>query len=100
MSVLVALVAAAEIDQMVFQETGSLVPTSQAWSSAQFYVSLNTSGLSGKGVRAYVTGIHITPHGNRVRVSVSADLSVLFPAFVPKVQVTRIGVAALRALAY
>ena len=95
-----ALAAAAEMDQQIFQETGRLVPTARAWRTAQVFVGLNTSGLSARGVRAYVTGIHTAPGENRVEVTVSADLSILFPSVVPRVLVSRIGVAKLRAMTY
>jgi Flp pilus assembly protein TadG len=36
-----AVAAAAEINQRVFQDTGSLIPTSKTWANAQSYVSSN-----------------------------------------------------------
>jgi Flp pilus assembly protein TadG len=95
-----AVAASAEIDPQVFQSTGSLVPSSRSWSNAQAYVSSNTAGLSEKGVHAFVTGIQIGAGENLVRVSVSADLSILFPSVVPRVLVTQIGVAKLRAFTH
>jgi Flp pilus assembly protein TadG len=77
-----AVAASAEIDQKVFQDTGSLIPTSKTLGNAQFYVTSNTAGLSAKGV------------------DVSADLSILFPSVVPKVLVTQTGVAKLRAFTH
>jgi hypothetical protein len=34
-----AVAASAEINQQVFQDTGSLVPTSRTWRNAQAYVT-------------------------------------------------------------
>jgi len=92
-----AVAASAEFDQQIFQETGRIVSTSSTWASAQSYVNLNTVGLSTKGVHVFVTGIRVSGSNNTVRVGVSADLSILFPSMVPKVVVTQIGVAKLRA---
>ena len=93
-----AVAASAEINQQVFQDTGSLVPTSKTWANAQSYVTSNTTGLSAKGVHAFVTGIQVSSGDNTVWVNVSADLTILFPSVVPKVMVTQTGVAKLRAL--
>jgi uncharacterized membrane protein len=95
-----AVAAAAEIDQRVFQETGSLTPNSKTWANAQSYVSSNTIGLSAKGVHAFVTGIEMSGGDNTVRVNVSANLSILFPSVVPNVTVTQTGIAKLRAFTH
>jgi len=95
-----ALAAVAEFDPQVFQKNGDLVPNSRAWSIAQSYVSANTAGLSAKGVHAFVTDIQMDDGADTVLVRVSADLSVLFPSVVPKVVVTRIGLAKLKMLAH
>lgn len=95
-----AVAASAEINQGVFQDSGSLVATARTWSNAQSYVSSNTAGLAQKGVHAFVTDIQISGGDNTVQVSVSADLSILFPSVVPDVVVTQTGVASLRALTH
>ena len=95
-----AVAAAAEINQRVFQETGSLISTSKTWANAQSYVSSNTIGLSAKGVHAFVTGIQVSGGDNTVRVNVSANLSILFPSVVPNVTVTQTGIAKLRAFTH
>ena len=92
-----AVSAAVEIDQRTFRDSGALVPTDKTLANAQSYVSQNTAGLSAKGVHAYVTGIEVIGRENMVRVSVSADLSILFPSVVPRVIVTEVGMAKLRA---
>lgn len=95
-----AVAASAEINQRTFRDSGSLVPTSNTWANAQSYVVQNTSGLSAKGVHAFVTGIQVSGGENMVRVNVSANLSILFPSVVPNVTVTQTGVAKLRALTH
>ncbi len=93
-----AVAAAAEINQRTFRESGALVPTDKTWASAQSYISQNAAGLSAKGVHAYVTEIEVSGGENMVRVSVSADLYILFPSIVPDVAVTETGIAKLRVL--
>ncbi len=95
-----AVAAAAEINQRTFRDNGSLVPTDKTWAIAQSYVSQNTTGLSAKGVHAFVTGIEVSGGENMVRVNVSANLSILFPSVVPNVMVTQTGIAKLRALTH
>ena len=95
-----AVAASAEINQLVFEQSGALVPTSHTWANAQSYVSSNTFGLSSRGVHAFVTGIDVTSGENIVQVDVSADLSILFPSVVPEVVVRRTGIAKLRALTH
>lgn len=95
-----AVAAAAEINQRMFRDSGALVPTDKTWANAQHYVSQNTAGLSAKGVNAYVTGIEVNGLDKMVRVSVSANLSILFPSVVPRVIVKEVGIAKLRALTY
>ena len=95
-----AVAASAEINQGIFRDSGTLMATSKTWGNAQSYVSSNTVGLAQKGVYAYVTDIQISGGDNMVLVSVSADLSVLFPSVVPDVVVTQTGIASLRALTH
>jgi Flp pilus assembly protein TadG len=95
-----AVAASAEINQMAFQDSGSLNPTSKTWANAQSYASQNTASLSVRDVHAYVTGIQVSGGDNTVRVNVSANLSILFPSVVPNVTVTQTGIAKLRALTH
>ncbi len=95
-----AVSAAAEINQRVFRDSGALTSTAKTWANAQSYVSQNTAGLSAKGVQAFVTSIHVSGSDNMVRVTVSANLSILFPSVVPSVVVSEVGIAKLRALTH
>lgn len=88
-----ALSAAMEINERVFRTTGNLIPTDETWSQAQAMVNANTGMLAGEGIRAWVTGIDVNDGANTVRVTVSCNLSRLFPAVVPDVIVTQSGVA-------
>lgn len=95
-----AVASAAEINQRTFRDSGALVLTDKTWANAQSYVNQNTAGLSAKGVHAYVTGIQVNGSENMVRVTVSANLSILFPSVVPSVVVSEVGIAKLRALTH
>jgi len=88
-----ALGAAMEINERVFRTTGSLIPTEKTWSQAQAMVNANTGMLAGEGIRPWVTGIDVNDGANTVRVTVSCNLSRLFPAVVPDVMVTQTGLA-------
>jgi Flp pilus assembly protein TadG len=92
-----AVAAAAEINQRVFQSSGDLTPTDKTWANAQNYAFRNNSVLSTRGINAYVTGIAVDSGADTVRVTVSADLSLLFPSVVPKVIIHETGVAQVRA---
>lgn len=92
-----SLSAAIEINKRVFVETGAVVlPTSETYAWAQQAVNANCGYLIERGIHPRVSGITIS--GNTVQVSVSADLSLLFPSIVPDITVTEIGKAEVRAL--
>jgi Flp pilus assembly protein TadG len=88
-----ALGAAIEINQNTFRTSGNLVPTDKTWSEAQAMVNANTGMLAAQGIHARVTGINVNDAANTVQVSVSCNLSRLFPAVVPDVIVNQTGLA-------
>lgn len=88
-----ALGAAIEINQRTFRTMGNLVPTDKTWAQAQSMVNANTGMLAKQGIHAWVTGINVNDGANTVQVSVSCNLSRLFPAVVPDVIVTQTGLA-------
>lgn len=57
-----------EINQKVFQNMGSLIPTSKTRSNAQAGASLNIAGLLANGVHVFVTENEVNGAGNLVRV--------------------------------
>ncbi len=92
-----SLSAAIEINKRVFVETGAVIlPTSETYAWAQQAVNANCGYLIERGINPHVSGITIS--GNTVQVSVSADLTLLFPSIVPNVTVIEIGKAEVRAL--
>jgi len=92
-----ALAAAIEINRPVFQDTGQLVVTGQAWAEAQAYASWNTQYLSAQGIHAMVTGISVDNTNHTVEVVVSANLERLFPSVVPDIVISEHGLARVRA---
>ena len=92
-----AVAAAAEINQRVFQDSGDLTPTDKTWANAQTFASRNNSVLSARGINAYVTNISVDSGADTVLVTVSADLSLLFPSIVPKIVVHETGMAQVKA---
>jgi uncharacterized membrane protein len=92
-----SLSAAIEINRRVFIETGQVVlPTSETYAWAQQAVNANCGYLIERGIHPHVGAIIVS--GNTVQVSVSADLSLLFPSIVPDISVFEIGKAEVRAL--
>lgn len=94
-----ALAAAAEIDPQQFEASGNLVPTGKTWTNAQYFASLNNATLTRFGIQAAVTGITVMDGNAQVGVQVSADVSPLFPSFLPPIIVTEAGTAEIRAFA-
>ena len=87
-----ALAAAVEINTRLFQETGIVTLPSgntQAW--AQRVVNENCADLRSLGITPRISAVVVS--GNTVQVSVSANLNLLFPDFVPDIHVTEIGKA-------
>jgi Flp pilus assembly protein TadG len=80
-----ALATAAEISQMVFEETGDFQPSSKTWANAQAFASMNNGYLSQYGVDALVTGISVDAGDDTVLVQVLANLQRLFPTLVPDI---------------
>jgi hypothetical protein len=92
-----ALVAAAEINQSVFEDERDLIATSRTWANAQAFASMNNDYLAQYRVNALVTGIAVNDEEDTVLVQVSANLDRLFSSVVPKMIVTKSGYAEIRA---
>lgn len=91
-----ALAAAIEINQSTYVQTGQVTPNSSTYAWAQKAVNLNSDELISKKIYPSVNQIVIK--NGSVLVSVSADLSILFPSVVPDIKVTEWGKAEVRAL--
>jgi len=94
-----ALASAVELDTRLFQETGVItLPAGQASSWAQRVVNENCAALMDLGITPRVSGVIVS--GNTVQVTVSANLSRLFPDFIPDIRVSEIGKAEVRVLVH
>jgi len=91
-----AVGAVVEIDWRAFRENGEIHPSPQAYALAQHYANLNNDYLERFKIYPRVTGIRVQDVDDTVYVAVSADLSALFPAYVPQVLVTETGTAQVR----
>jgi uncharacterized membrane protein len=96
---LAALAAAAEVDIPHFRDTGEVRLLPGAADVARRYVAANTGYLTRNGISAHVAGIGVDQGRREVQVSVVADVSRLFPAWVPAVTITGRGTAEVRGMA-
>ena len=76
-----ALAAAARLDIVTYRESRQLVFLADAAGTAQAYASRNASFLSKHGIGVSVTNLWIDSGTQVVYVTVSANLSSLFPGF-------------------
>ena len=97
---LAALAAAAEVDIPHFRDTGEVRLLPGAADVARRYVAANTGYLARNGISAHVAGIGVDQVHREVQVSVCADVSRLFPAWVPAVTITGRGTAEVRGMAW
>lgn len=91
-----ALAAATEINWRVFREGGSIQPTANTYSVAQHYANTNNDYLASQEIWPRVRSIRVDAANNTVYVSVEADLSVIFPAYIPELVVEEGGEAQVR----
>ena len=96
---LAALAAAAEVDIPDFRDTGEVRLLPGAADVARRYVAANTGYLTRNGISAHVAGIGVDQARREVQVSVAADVSRLFPAWVPAVTIAGRGTAEVRGMA-
>ena len=97
---LAALAAAAEVDIPHFRHTGEVRLLPGAAEVARRYVAANTGNRPRNGISAHVAGIGVDQARREVQVSVAADVSRLFPAWVPRVMITGRGTAEVRGMAW
>lgn len=95
---LAALAAAQEVDIERFRETGEVLLLPAALDVAQQYVAANTGYLTRNGIAAHVAGIAVDQALRQVEVTVIADISSLFPAWVPIVVIRGRGTAEVRGM--
>lgn len=93
-----ALAGAAYVDFEYFRDTGNirLLPEASSWAS--YYAAANSAYLSQFGIHPSVTGMQVDSSNQTVTVTVSANVSALFPSIVPQVVVFERGRAQIRGL--
>jgi uncharacterized membrane protein len=82
-----ALAASEEVDLPYYQETGVVVLRGTVYGVASAYANRNMGYLGERGIHARVTGISVDQGAKTVRVSLAADVSNLFPRFLPQVDI-------------
>lgn len=95
---LAALAAAHEVDIAHFRETGEVLLLSSALDVARQYVAANTGYLAQNGISAHIAGISVDQTLRQVEVTVVADISSLFPAWVPRVVIRGRGTTEVRGM--
>jgi Flp pilus assembly protein TadG len=91
---LAALAAVRDIDVRTFERTGNVVFSPMVYARAAAYANMNTSYLASRHIQVQVTGI--SAGGRMVTVRCSADVSPIFPEFLPRLVITREGTAEIR----
>ena len=88
-----ALAGVREVDIVLWREEGEFGFLPSAYGLAQEYANRNASYLGQYGIGVSVTGIWIDRELQVVGARCRADVSRLFPAFVPQVVIERQGTA-------
>ena len=95
-----ALAAVREVDVPYFVKTGQLKFKGTAPAVAQAFASANAEYLAGKGIAVSVVGLRVSNARRTVYVACRADVSRLFPKWVPAVVIQREGTAQARFTMY
>ncbi len=93
---LAALAAAQEVDVPFFRDTGEVRLLPSALEVARQYVAANTGYLARNGIAAHVADVGVNQALRQVEVTVAADVSSLFPSWLPRVVIRGRGVAEVR----
>lgn len=93
---LAALAAVRDVNVRHFEQTGQITFSGLVYPRAVYYANSCTSYLAERNIAIRVDAI-VPDNANRtVTVRVSADVSPLFPGFLPNVVITRQGTAQVR----
>jgi hypothetical protein len=91
-----ALAAVREVSIPHFRRTGQVLLHAGVYNMAQYYALLNTYYLPSRGIYVRITDIQVDQATRTVLVRCRADVSRLFPAFVPQIVIEREGRAEVR----
>ena len=79
-----ALAAAQEVDMPHLRDTGEVVLLPSAWGVAERFAGMNASYFSSRGIHLHVVGVAVNQRTHEVRVVLEADVSSLFPEYMPQ----------------
>jgi len=91
-----ALAAAYHIDVEWFQRTGHLRFNDKAAGVAMTFANADTGYLGQYGIGVHVAGMDLDDATRMVRVQCVADISLLFPRWMPQIVIRKEGVAESR----
>jgi Flp pilus assembly protein TadG len=91
-----AIAAAYYLDEEWFQRTGQFRFNEKAYGMALTYANANAEYLGQYDISVHVTGMSLDDATRMVRVRCAANVSLLFPRWMPKVVIQREGVAEAR----
>ena len=91
-----AIAAAYHIDGEWFVQTGQLRFDEKAYGAATTFANADTGYLGQYGIGVHVAGMSLDDATRMVMVQCVADVSLLFPKWMPQVMIQREGVAEAR----
>lgn len=91
-----AIAAAYHLDEEWFQRTGQFRFNDKAYGVALMYANANAEYLGQYDISVHVMGMSLDDATRMVRVRCAADVSLLFPRWMPQIVVQREGVAEAR----
>lgn len=96
---LAALAAVRDVNVRHFEQTGQITFSGMVYPRAAYYANSCTRYLADRRITVRVDAIVPNDAARTVTVRVSADVSSLFPDFLPPVVITRQGTAQVRLVA-
>ncbi len=91
-----AVAAAYYLDEEWFQKTGQFRFNEKAANAAMTFANANADYLGRYGITVHVAGMSFDDATRMVRVRCAADVSLLFPRWMPQVIIQREGVSEAR----
>ncbi len=93
---LAALAAAREVDVVAYRDDGTVQFLPGARGVAQQYAAANADLLDRYGIAVNVGGLSLDSDTLEVRLTGAADVSALFPVWLPPISIQKVGTAQAR----